>query len=56
MSFYKVLVIGDVGAGKTSVVNRIVYNSFTEKYKSTIGCEFGIKSIDINGEKVRIQL
>lgn len=56
MSFYKVLVIGEVGVGKTSLVNRIVYNSFSEKYKATIGCEFGLKIIEIRGESVRIQL
>lgn len=56
MSFFKVLVIGDVGVGKTSMVNRIVYNTFTEKYKATIGCEFGLKIIEINGEPVRVQL
>lgn len=56
MSFYKVLVIGDVGVGKTSMVNRIVYNTFSEKYKATIGCEFGLKIIEINGESIRIQL
>ena len=56
MSFYKVLVIGDVGVGKTSMVNRIVYNTFSEKYKATIGCEFGLKIIEINGDSVRIQL
>ena len=56
MSFYKVLVIGDVAVGKTSMVNRIVYNTFSEKYKATIGCEFGLKIIEINGESVRIQL
>ena len=56
MSFYKVLVIGEVGVGKTSLVNRIVYNSFSEKYKATIGCEFGLKIVEIHGENVRIQL
>ena len=56
MSFLKILVIGDVGTGKTSLVNRIVYNNFTEKYKATIGCEFGLKVMEINGEAVRIQL
>lgn len=56
MSFYKVLVIGEVGVGKTSLVNRIVYNSFSEKYKATIGCEFGLKIIEVKGESVRIQL
>jgi GTPase SAR1 family protein len=47
MSFLKILVIGDVGTGKTSLVNRIVYNSFSEKYKATVGCEFGMKIMEI---------
>lgn len=56
MNFHKILVIGDVAVGKTSLVNRVVYNSFSEKYKATIGCEFGIKQMKIDGEEVRIQL
>ena len=56
MNFHKILVIGDVAVGKTSLVNRVVYNSFSEKYKATIGCEFGIKMMKIDGEEVRIQL
>ena len=56
MSFHKILVIGDVAVGKTSLVNRVVYNSFSEKYKATIGCEFGLKMMTIDGEDVRIQL
>lgn len=56
MNFHKILVIGDVAVGKTSLVNRVVYNSFSEKYKATIGCEFGIKLMNIDGEEVRIQL
>ncbi|OMJ74612.1 hypothetical protein SteCoe_26432 [Stentor coeruleus] len=56
MNFHKILVIGDVAVGKTSLVNRVVYNSFSEKYKATIGCEFGIKMMKIDGEDVRIQL
>jgi small GTP-binding protein len=56
MNFHKILVIGDVAVGKTSLVNRVVYNSFSEKYKATIGCEFGIKIMKIDGEEVRIQL
>jgi small GTP-binding protein len=56
MDFHKILVIGDVAVGKTSLVNRVVYNSFSEKYKATIGCEFGIKMVNIDGQEVRIQL
>lgn len=56
MNFHKILVIGDVAVGKSSLVNRVVYNSFSEKYKATIGCEFGIKMMNIDGEDIRIQL
>jgi len=56
MNFHKILVIGDVAVGKTSLVNRVVYNSFSEKYKATIGCEFGIKQMKVDGEEVKIQL
>ena len=33
---FKVLVVGDVAVGKTSLVNRIAHNTFTGDYKSTI--------------------
>lgn len=56
MSFFKVLVIGDVSCGKTSLVNRIVHSTFSESYKATLGCEFGLKILDVDGESVRVQL
>jgi small GTP-binding protein len=33
-----------------------VSNSFNEVYKATIGCEFGFKIIEVNGETIRVQL
>lgn len=56
MSFFKVLVIGDVATGKTSLVNRLVNNNYSETYKATIGCEFGFKVIEVDGESIRVQL
>jgi small GTP-binding protein len=56
MSFLKVLVIGDTSCGKTSLVNRLVHNTFREHYKATLGCEFGLKTLTIDGEQVRVQL
>jgi small GTP-binding protein len=56
MSFLKVLVIGDVSCGKTSLVNRIVNNVFNECYRATLGCEFGLKVMEVAGNAVRIQL
>lgn len=56
MSFLKILVIGEVATGKTSLANRIVSNAFSENYRPTIGCEFGFKVLEVKGETVRIQL
>lgn len=54
--FLKVLVVGDVATGKTSLVNRLVSNVYNEGYKATVGCEFGFKVLDLEGETVRVQL
>lgn len=56
MSFFKVLVVGEVATGKSSLVSRLVQNTFQESYKATIGCEFGFKLITVDGQPVRIQL
>ncbi|KAJ0008541.1 hypothetical protein NQD34_015956 [Periophthalmus magnuspinnatus] len=41
----KVLVIGDVRVGKTSIVLRYVKKSFIENYKTTIGVDFALKTL-----------
>jgi hypothetical protein len=33
---YKILVIGDLGTGKTSIIKRYVHNIFSMNYKSTV--------------------
>ena len=55
-SDFKIVVIGDVGVGKTSFVNRWTKNIFTDDYKATILSEFKFKILEINGQIYRIQL
>jgi len=33
---YKILVVGDIGTGKTSIIKRYVHNIFSLHYKSTV--------------------
>ena len=46
----KMIVLGDIAVGKTSVINRFISNTFSDEYKSSIGCEFQKKELDIDGE------
>jgi len=42
---YKVVVIGDFGVGKTSLIRRFVDNSFSEDYLSSIGVTMSRKQL-----------
>ena len=46
----KIIVLGDIAVGKTSVIGRFITNTFSENYKSSISCEFKRKQLDIDGE------
>ena len=51
----KILVVGDMGTGKTSVFRQYVDGEFSEFYKTTIGVDFAAKDIEYN-EKTRVSL
>lgn len=49
---FKVLVIGDLSVGKTSVILRYVNKRFVEKYKASIGVDFALKTIEWDPQTV----
>mmetsp|Transcript_4641 Transcript_4641/g.4825 ORF Transcript_4641/g.4825 Transcript_4641/m.4825 type:complete len:296 (+) Transcript_4641:16-903(+) len=53
---FKVILIGDSGIGKTSMINRYINNLFTEKYLCTIGVDFMMKTIMFEDTTVKLQV
>lgn len=56
-SLLKVVVLGDAGVGKTSVVKQYVNETFDEHYKPTIGADFLTKDVHLpNRRALKLQL
>ncbi|CAI2380213.1 unnamed protein product [Moneuplotes crassus] len=54
--FLKVVIIGDSGVGKTSLIHRYTSTRFLQDFKPTIGAEFSNKEVVINGQTVVAQI
>ncbi len=50
----KVLLVGNFGVGKTSLIRRFVLNEFSEDYISTIGVRVSTKIVELNSEKIKL--
>ncbi|XP_042862352.1 clumping factor A-like [Penaeus japonicus] len=54
---YKILVIGELGTGKTSIIKRYVHQFFSQHYRATIGVDFALKVLNWDSNTViRLQL
>lgn len=52
----KIIFIGDVNVGKTTIINRIQGNDFEERYDATIGIDFCLKIIKHNNNEIKLQM
>jgi len=52
---FKIVVIGDIGCGKTSILKRLVHQQFSGNYKSTIGVDFMLYNTVVDGKPCTIQ-
>ncbi|XP_073735892.1 ras-related protein Rab-30 isoform X1 [Callorhinus ursinus] len=51
---FKIVLIGNAGVGKTCLVRRFTQGLFPPGQGATIGVDFMIKTVEINGEKVKM--
>eukprot|EP00828_Plagiopyla_frontata_P030373 TRINITY_DN3954_c0_g2_i1.p1 TRINITY_DN3954_c0_g2~~TRINITY_DN3954_c0_g2_i1.p1 ORF type:complete len:427 (-),score=65.80 TRINITY_DN3954_c0_g2_i1:890-2170(-) len=52
----KIVIVGDTGVGKTSIINRYVENQFACSYCSTIGVDFKIKQLKLGTQNLKLML
>ena len=53
---FKICLFGDAGVGKTTLINRYLTGVFEERYKISIGMDFYVKKIDIEDQRVSLQI
>lgn len=53
---FKIILIGDSGVGKTSLMTRFTDKEYYESMSSTIGVDFKIKTITIEKSRVKLQI
>eukprot|EP00299_Pterocystis_sp_00344_P010573 c4755_g1_i1.p2 GENE.c4755_g1_i1~~c4755_g1_i1.p2 ORF type:complete len:234 (+),score=42.47 c4755_g1_i1:70-702(+) len=52
----KLLLIGDSGVGKSCLLLRFSDNSFTPSFITTIGIDFKIRTIELDGKRIKLQI
>lgn len=52
----KVIILGDSGVGKTSLMNQFVNKKFSNQYKATIGADFLTKEVMVDDRLVTMQV
>jgi len=52
----KIVVVGESGVGKSSLLKRFADDEFMPNYISTIGVDFAIRSLDLDDRRVKLQI
>jgi len=52
----RIIIVGDSGAGKTSLLVRYTDDKFTPSFISTVGIDFRLKTIQVGNKNVKVQI
>lgn len=55
MNRIKCILIGPTGVGKTSIINKYLYDNY-QTFSITIGCDFYINSLNINNKEYKLHI
>lgn len=53
---FKILMLGNASVGKTSLSERYITGVFRPDIKLTVGVDFFIKTVEIDGKKIKLQI
>lgn len=53
---FKVLIIGNSGVGKSCLLLRFAEDMFSDNYISTIGVDFKIRKLELDGKSIKLQI
>ena len=56
LSKQKLILIGDVAVGKTSIINSLLGQKFSDEYEPSIGVDFFSKTISYKGKPIKLQI
>jgi Ras-related protein Rab-1A len=51
---FKLVIVGNSGVGKSSLLLRFSDDTFSDSYLTTIGVDFRFKTLELDGKKVKL--